>query len=150
MLPSPVVDIDERDFLLFLAAQSTLCWSLILAFSCPIARLTARQDASSRSGSQNTSERAALAAWTLAELQCPTTQHLQAELDDLQAVLDLGEREDTWEKMERAIIRFAAITRGGGYKLLPLYVEGVGRKGVGLQLAACVSPALAPASVGPY
>jgi len=66
---------------------------------------------------------------------------LQAELDSLANTLALGEKEDTWEKLERAVIRFTAITRGGGYKHLAQYVEGVGRKGVGLQVAACVSRA---------
>ena len=63
---------------------------------------------------------------------------MQTEVDSLSAVLSLGEKEDTWEKLEKAVIRFAAVTRGGGYKHLAQYVDGVGRKGVGLQLAACV------------
>jgi hypothetical protein len=41
--------------------------------------------------------------------------------------------------MERGIVRFAGVTRGGGYKHLPLYIEGLGRKGVGMGVAACVS-----------
>lgn len=71
--------------------------------------------------------------------QCPTPQSLQAELDSLAGFLDLGEREETWEKMEKSVIRFTAVTRGGGYKHVSMYVDGVGRKGVGPQLAACVS-----------
>jgi hypothetical protein len=41
--------------------------------------------------------------------------------------------------MERALLRFAGITRGGGYKLLPLYTDGIGRSGMGLAITACVS-----------
>ncbi|EIW67432.1 hypothetical protein TREMEDRAFT_74579 [Tremella mesenterica DSM 1558] len=72
------------------------------------------------------------------KIPCPTPHNLQAELDALAAVLDLGEKEDTWEKMERAIIRFACVTRGGGYKHLTVFVDGLGRKGLGLKLAACM------------
>jgi hypothetical protein len=43
--------------------------------------------------------------------------------------------------MERALIRFAGITRGGGYKHVALYVEGIGRKGLGMNITACVSVA---------
>lgn len=48
------------------------------------------------------------------------------------------EREDTWEKFEKAIIRFAGITRGGGYKQMDIFVRGVGNKGVGLRIVDCV------------
>nr|XP_031860079.1 uncharacterized protein CI109_004443 [Kwoniella shandongensis]KAA5527151.1 hypothetical protein CI109_004443 [Kwoniella shandongensis] len=64
--------------------------------------------------------------------------HLQAELEDLTYALAPEEKEDTWEKFEKAIIRFAAVTRGGGYKHLEMYIEGVGRKGVGPKLAKCM------------
>jgi hypothetical protein len=57
----------------------------------------------------------------------------------LSDILALGEREETWEKMEKALIRFAGVTRGGGYKHLPLYTDGLGRKGVGPQVATYVS-----------
>jgi hypothetical protein len=70
--------------------------------------------------------------------KCPTPQHLQAELETLTSTLDLGEKEDTWEKLERALIRFAGVTRGGGYKHGPMFVEGVGRQGNGLKIVACV------------
>ncbi|ORY35360.1 clasp N terminal-domain-containing protein [Naematelia encephala] len=73
-----------------------------------------------------------------AKIPCPTPQHLIAELDAFSAILALGEREDTWEKLEKAVIRFAGVTRGGGYKHLALYVEGVGRTGVGMNVAACM------------
>jgi hypothetical protein len=63
-------------------------------------------------------------------------------LDALTEVLSLGEKEETWDKMERALIRFSGLTRGGAYKHLPLYIDGVGRKGVGLHIAACVSGSL--------
>lgn len=55
------------------------------------------------------------------------------------AILELREQEDTWEKMERAIIRFTGVTRGGGYKHLPVFVDGMGKMGVGLKVGACVS-----------
>ena len=80
--------------------------------------------------------------------QCATPQQLQTELDALTAVLELGEREDTWEKMERALIRFAGITRGGGYKHLPLFTDGIGRSGLGLAITACVSCQIYQAHTG--
>jgi hypothetical protein len=61
--------------------------------------------------------------------QCPTPQHLQAELE-----------EETWDKMEKALIRFAGVTRGGGYKHLPLFTDGIGRKGCASKVAECVCP----------
>ncbi|KAK8854943.1 hypothetical protein IAR55_003682 [Kwoniella newhampshirensis] len=73
-----------------------------------------------------------------AKIPCPTPQHLQAELETLTYALEPEEKEDTWEKFEKAIIRFAAVTRGGGYKHLEMYIEGVGRKGVGPKLAKCM------------
>ncbi|KAL1408778.1 hypothetical protein Q8F55_005591 [Vanrija albida] len=73
-----------------------------------------------------------------AKIPCPSPHSLQLELDTLAAVLEPQEREDTWEKFERAIIRFAAVTRGGGYKHLDAYVRGVGNKGVGLKLVDCM------------
>ncbi|EKD02119.1 hypothetical protein A1Q2_03481 [Trichosporon asahii var. asahii CBS 8904] len=73
-----------------------------------------------------------------AKILCPTPHALQIELDALATVLEPDEREDTWEKFERALIRFAAITRGGGYKHLELYVRGVGNKGVGLRIVDCM------------
>jgi hypothetical protein len=77
----------------------------------------------------------------IADIQCPTPQHLQAELDSLTAVLALGEKEETWDKMEKALIRFAGVTRGGGYKHLPLFTDGIGRKGCASKVAECVCPA---------
>jgi hypothetical protein len=41
--------------------------------------------------------------------------------------------------MEKAVIRFAGITRGGGYKHVDVYVAGVGRTGIGSRLVECVS-----------
>ena len=72
--------------------------------------------------------------------QCPTPQHLQAELENLDAILALGEKEETWDKMEKALIRFAGVTRGGGYKHLPLFTDGIGRKGCASKVAECVCP----------
>ncbi|TXT10770.1 hypothetical protein VHUM_02275 [Vanrija humicola] len=73
-----------------------------------------------------------------AKIPCPSPHSLQLELDSLAAILEPQEREDTWEKFEKAIIRFAAVTRGGGYKHLDAYVRGVGNKGVGLRLVDCM------------
>jgi hypothetical protein len=44
--------------------------------------------------------------------------------------------------MEKALIRFAGVTRGGGYKHLPLFIEGMGRKGCASKVAECVSLAV--------
>ncbi|ORX38689.1 hypothetical protein BD324DRAFT_621950 [Kockovaella imperatae] len=78
-----------------------------------------------------------------AKIQCPDAATLQIEIDILAQVLDLGEREDTWEKLEKGLIRFAGVTRGGGYKHLPLFVDalgrGRGRTALGPQVVACVS-----------
>jgi hypothetical protein len=57
----------------------------------------------------------------------------------LTAILALGEKEETWDKMEKALIRFAGVTRGGGYKHLPLFTDGIGRKGCASKVAECVS-----------
>ncbi|WRT68225.1 uncharacterized protein IL334_005201 [Kwoniella shivajii] len=73
-----------------------------------------------------------------AKIPCPTPHHLKEELETLTWALEPEEKEDTWEKFERAIIRFSAVTRGGGYKHTDLYIEGVGRKGVGPKLAKCM------------
>jgi hypothetical protein len=54
-------------------------------------------------------------------------------------VIALGEREETWDKIERAIIRFTAVTRGGGYKHHDMFMKAVGNKGIGLDLVDCVS-----------
>jgi hypothetical protein len=63
---------------------------------------------------------------------------LQAEFETLQAALDLGEGEHTWEKVDRGIVRFTAVVKGGGYKHAN-FVEGVGKHHAGLQLASYVS-----------
>ncbi|OCF57433.1 hypothetical protein L486_04891 [Kwoniella mangroviensis CBS 10435] len=73
-----------------------------------------------------------------AKIPCPTPQHLRDELDTLTWALEPEEKEDTWEKFERAIIRFSAVTRGGGYKHTELFVEGVGRSGIGKKLVKCM------------
>lgn len=70
--------------------------------------------------------------------QCPTPQHLQAELDTLTRVLDPGETEENWDKMEKAIIRFTAVVRGGAYKHHDLFMMGVGKVN-GHKISSCVS-----------
>ncbi|WVF72621.1 hypothetical protein IAT40_007439 [Kwoniella sp. CBS 6097] len=73
-----------------------------------------------------------------AKIPCNTPQQLREELDTLTWTLEPEEKEDTWEKFERAIIRFSAVTRGGGYKMTDVFVEGVGRNGIGPKLAKCM------------
>ncbi|ODO06520.1 hypothetical protein I350_03874 [Cryptococcus amylolentus CBS 6273] len=72
------------------------------------------------------------------KIPCPTQRHLVEELDELAFALEPAEKEDTWEKFEKAIIRFAAVVRGGGYKFTETFVEGVGRGGVGTKLVRCM------------
>jgi hypothetical protein len=93
-----------------------------------------------RSRSENTSMSHLDTLLTVTNQQCPTPQHLQAELENLNAILALGEKEETWDKMEKALIRFAGVTRGGGYKHLPLFTDGIGRKGCASKVAECVCP----------
>lgn len=71
--------------------------------------------------------------------QCTTVETLQFELDKLQDALEGEEREDTWERFERGLLKFAAVTRGGGYRFGGVYVEGVGVKGCGARVIECVS-----------
>ncbi len=42
-------------------------------------------------------------------------------------------------KLEKALVRFAAITRGGGYKMTELYVKTVGAGPLGDKIVSCVS-----------
>ncbi|WVQ74733.1 hypothetical protein IAR50_004337 [Cryptococcus sp. DSM 104548] len=72
------------------------------------------------------------------KIPCPTQRHLIEELEELAYALEPAEKEDTWEKFEKAIIRFAAVVRGGGYKFTETFVEGVGRGGVGTKLVRCM------------
>ncbi|BEJ10984.1 hypothetical protein CspHIS471_0104060 [Cutaneotrichosporon sp. HIS471] len=72
------------------------------------------------------------------KIPCSTPQILQVELDVLATALSLPEREDTWEKMEKGIVRFTGVSRGGGYKHVDLFVRGVGNKGVGLRIVDCM------------
>ncbi|BEI79912.1 hypothetical protein CcaverHIS002_0104410 [Cutaneotrichosporon cavernicola] len=72
------------------------------------------------------------------KIPCSTPQILQVELDVLATALGPPEREDTWEKMEKGIIRFTGVSRGGGYKHIDLFVRGVGNKGVGLRIVDCM------------
>ncbi|WVQ81703.1 hypothetical protein IAT38_003828 [Cryptococcus sp. DSM 104549] len=72
------------------------------------------------------------------KIPCPTPQQLRAELEDFAYVLAPEEKEDTWEKFEKAVIRFSAVVRGGGYKHIDVFVEGLGRGGVGAKLVKCM------------
>lgn len=60
------------------------------------------------------------------------------ELETLEHALEGQEREDTWERFERGILRFAAVTRGGAHKFVAVYVEGIGVKGLGPKVVECV------------
>jgi hypothetical protein len=64
---------------------------------------------------------------------------LKLELEQLGDVLGPEETEDTWGKFERALLRFSAVTRGGGFKHLDVYVPGVGIQGLGDKIVRCVS-----------
>lgn len=71
--------------------------------------------------------------------QCPTIDQLHTELSLFQQSLNLDETEDTWEKIERAILRFAAVTRGGGAKFGEEYVRIMGGREMGGKIVRCVS-----------
>lgn len=73
-----------------------------------------------------------------AKIPCTSIDHFEFELSALASAIAPDETEDNWEKMERAILRFAGITRGGAYKLGAVYVEAVGSKGQGPKLVACM------------
>lgn len=64
---------------------------------------------------------------------------LLVELEKLEEALEGEEREDTWERFERGLLRFAAVTRGGGYRFGAVFVEGMGVKGLGGRVVECVS-----------
>jgi len=60
-------------------------------------------------------------------------------LDGLAPIFEQPESEESWDKLERALIRLGSVTRGGGYKHVVVFVEGVGRQGFGPAIVACVS-----------
>jgi hypothetical protein len=74
--------------------------------------------------------------------QCTTPDQLLLELEKLEDALAPEETEDTWGKFEKALLRFAAVTRGGGYRHTDVYLQGVGIKGLGDKIVRCVSPCL--------
>lgn len=71
--------------------------------------------------------------------QCPTPQQLTDELETLARTMEPGETEESWDKIERGLLRLAAIVRGGGYKHTDVFVRGMGNKGIGFRVADCVS-----------
>lgn len=71
--------------------------------------------------------------------QCTTPDQLLLELEKLEEALFPEETEDTWGKFEKALLRFAAVTRGGGYRYTDVYLQGVGIKGLGDKIVRCVS-----------
>ncbi|GHJ89308.1 hypothetical protein NliqN6_5710 [Naganishia liquefaciens] len=82
------------------------------------------------------------------KIPCPTVECLVEELEKLGQALEGEEREETWERMERGIARFAAVTRGGGYRFPGVYVDGMlsdrGRlSGVATDFLTSMAPRLA-------
>lgn len=73
------------------------------------------------------------------KIPCPTVDILKLELERLAEALEPEETEDTWGKFEKALTRFAAVTRGGGHKHVDVYLQGVGLKGSGDRIVRCVS-----------
>ncbi|KAG9018622.1 hypothetical protein FRB90_011108 [Tulasnella sp. 427] len=57
--------------------------------------------------------------------ECTTAAELASQLRDLQSTLALPETEDNWEKISRAIQKFAAVARGGATKLDPEFVNAI-------------------------
>lgn len=54
--------------------------------------------------------------------QIASAGDLRHEADALQAILQLAETEDTWEKINRALKRFQAVVRGGATKFTDDFV----------------------------
>ena len=69
---------------------------------------------------------------------------MQAEFEELAPIFEKPESEESWDKLERALIRLGAVTRGGGYKHVAVFVEGVGRQGFGPAIVACVRRVVLP------
>ncbi|KAJ9110863.1 hypothetical protein QFC19_001372 [Naganishia cerealis] len=72
------------------------------------------------------------------KIPCPTVDTLLWELEKLEEALEGAEKEETWERFERGILRFAAVTRGGGHKFTEVYIEGMGVKGLGPRVVECM------------
>ncbi|KAG8956331.1 hypothetical protein FRC04_004411 [Tulasnella sp. 424] len=56
---------------------------------------------------------------------CTTAAEFASQLREIQGTLALPETEDNWEKISRAIQKFAALTRGGATKLDPEFVTAI-------------------------
>ncbi|KAG8850516.1 hypothetical protein FRC20_001996 [Serendipita sp. 405] len=50
------------------------------------------------------------------KIPCDREDQLQREIEDLRICLDQEETEESWDKMQRALARFKAVVRGGGYR----------------------------------
>ncbi|KAJ9101103.1 hypothetical protein QFC21_003321 [Naganishia friedmannii] len=72
------------------------------------------------------------------KIPCPAVETLLWELEKLEEALEGAEKEETWERFERGILRFAAVTRGGGHKFTEVYIEGMGVKGLGPRVVECM------------
>ncbi|KAF8532513.1 clasp N-terminal domain-containing protein, partial [Gautieria morchelliformis] len=58
-------------------------------------------------------------------LQCESAQQLEGELSTLRDALSLEETEETWDRIARALTKFAAVVKGGGYKYEMELVNGI-------------------------
>jgi hypothetical protein len=64
-------------------------------------------------------------ALPLTRHQCESVHQLEQELATLRETLSLEETEETWDRIARALARFSAIVKGGGYKFEKELVNGV-------------------------
>ena len=69
--------------------------------------------------------------------QCESAQELQQEISVLRETLSLEETEETWDRIARALARFSAIVKGGGFKFEKELVHGV--KAAARPIASAVS-----------
>ncbi|KAG9050710.1 hypothetical protein FS837_003048 [Tulasnella sp. UAMH 9824] len=61
----------------------------------------------------------------MAKPKCTTAAEFASQLRDIQETLALPETEDNWEKISRALQKFAALVRGGATKLDPDFVNAI-------------------------
>ncbi|KAG8914039.1 hypothetical protein FRC01_004250 [Tulasnella sp. 417] len=59
------------------------------------------------------------------KIQCTTAAEFASQLRDIEGTLALPETEDNWEKISRALQKFAALVRGGATKLDQEFVDAV-------------------------
>ncbi|KAF8530464.1 clasp N-terminal domain-containing protein, partial [Hysterangium stoloniferum] len=56
---------------------------------------------------------------------CDSLHSFQQELSTLSDALSATETEETWDRIERALIRFGAIVKGGGFRYEKELVDGI-------------------------